>query len=76
MGTPPKRLKAGGSHPVLPGMDDPNLPARQAPQWPLDMLEESRADVAAGRTSPWPEARARLVALIEQLEAERARKQA
>ncbi|HEY0202647.1 MAG TPA: hypothetical protein VGC15_00675 [Acetobacteraceae bacterium] len=46
-------------------MDDPNLPARQAPQWLLDVLGESRADVAAGRTSPWPDVRARLMKLIE-----------
>jgi len=46
-------------------MDDLNLPARQAPKWLLDMLEESRADMAAGRTSPWPEVRARLMKLIE-----------
>ena len=57
-------------------MDTPVPTQQPAPQWLLDALAEGEADIAAGRTSPWPEVRARLVALIEQLDAERTQKQA
>jgi hypothetical protein len=37
------------------------------PQEWLDTLNEGLADIAAGRGSPWPEARARLAALQDAL---------
>ena len=53
---------------MLALMDDPQFPSQAPPQWLIDLLEESEADVDAGRVSPWPEARARLMKLIEELD--------
>ena len=54
-------------------MDD--IP-RDPPQEWLDALEKSRADLAAGRTVPWTDARARLLAIVAETEADQARRQA
>ena len=49
--------------------DAPRLPPAE---W-LEALARSDADIAAGRTVTWQEARARLLALQDELEAEQAR---
>jgi len=54
--------------------DDETQPA--VPQAWVTALESARADVAAGRTSSWPEVRARLVAELAALEAAKARRKA
>lgn len=61
---------------MLMCMNDVRTPSQEAPQWLLDMLEESEADLSAGRTSPWPEALARLEALNAELDAEQAKREA
>jgi hypothetical protein len=50
--------------------DDPN-PIEQSPpeEW-LEALALSDADLAAGRTVPWREARARLLANFDAIEAD------
>lgn len=52
-------------------MDD--IP-REPPQAWLDALDRSEADLAAGRTVTWQEARARLLARLTDMEAEQARR--
>jgi hypothetical protein len=60
---------------MMPHMDDPKLPGQDPPQWLLDVLEESEADLAAGHTSPWPEALARLEAINAELDSEQAKRE-
>jgi hypothetical protein len=50
--------------------DHPDPTERTAPQEWLDALARSEADVAAGRTVPWTEARARLLAIMDETEIE------
>lgn len=59
---------------MLMYMDDARTPPQEVPQWLLDILEESEADLSASRTSPWPEALARLEALNAELDAEQAKR--
>jgi hypothetical protein len=50
-------------------MDDPpDLTDLTPPQEWLDALARSEADLAAGRTAPWSEARARLLAILDETE--------
>jgi len=49
---------------------------REPPQAWLDALDRSEADLAAGRTMTWPEARARLLAKLAEMEAAQARRRA
>lgn len=58
---------------MLMCMDDARTPPQEVPQWLLDTLEESEADLSADRTPPWPEALARLEALKAELDAEQAK---
>jgi hypothetical protein len=55
-------------------MDGLKLPGQDPTQWLLDVLEESEADLTARRTSPWPEALARLEALNAELDSEQAKR--
>lgn len=52
-------------------MDENPLPTAQLPpqSW-LDALDRADADVAAGRTAPWSDVRARLAARLAKQEAE------
>nr|WP_294501648.1 hypothetical protein [uncultured Rhodopila sp.] len=50
--------------------DDPNHDELSPPREWLEALALSEADLAAGRTVPWREARARLLANFEEIEAE------
>jgi hypothetical protein len=50
--------------------DDPNHVEQSPPQEWLEALALSDADLAAGRTVPWREARARLLANFDAIEAE------
>ncbi len=54
---------------------DENVPHSAPAGW-LEALERSEADVAAGRTVTWQEARARLLATLTEMEAEQARRRA
>jgi predicted transcriptional regulator len=49
---------------------------RDPPQEWLDALERGRADIAAGRTAPWSEVKARLLARIAFMEQAEARRKA
>jgi hypothetical protein len=52
-------------------MDDhPEHTELAPPQEWIDALARSDADIAAGRTVPWSEARARLLATLDELEAD------
>jgi hypothetical protein len=51
-------------------MSDKIIPTTSAPAAWLHALAEGEADLANGRGSPLPEARARLVALIDEVETE------
>jgi len=57
-------------------MDTPVPVAQQPPQEWLDAIAEAEEDVAAGRVSPWPEVRGRLLAMMAEFEAARAKRQA
>jgi ABC-type amino acid transport substrate-binding protein len=50
-------------------MDEESFRSQSPPQAWIDGLAEGEADVLAGRVSPWPEARARLHALLASLKA-------
>ena len=52
--------------------DDPARLRQLPPQSWLDALDRADADIAAGRTAPWSEVRARLLAWLEKQEAEQA----
>jgi predicted transcriptional regulator len=54
-------------------MDSDPRPLEQTPpqSW-LDALDRADADIAAGRTAPWSEVRARLLARLEKQEATQA----
>lgn len=54
---------------------DTNLP-HEAPQSWREALERADADLAAGRTAPWAEVRARLTAIQDEIEAASTRLQA
>jgi hypothetical protein len=54
-------------------MDHDDAPCPTPPGW-LEALERSEADVAAGRTVTWQEARARLLAMLAEMEVEQARR--
>lgn len=58
-------------------MDSDPRPLEQTPpqSW-LDALDRADADIAAGRTAPWPEVRARLLARLEKQEATQAQRPA
>lgn len=56
-------------------MDYEELPRSVPPGW-LEALDRSEADVAAGRTVSWQEARTRLLAALVEMEAEQARRRA
>ena len=58
----------------MPYMDGLKLPGQDPPQWLLDVLEESEADLTARRISPWPKALARFEALNAELDAEQAKR--
>jgi hypothetical protein len=56
------------------GMDDDlHRTQGQPPRAWLEALAEGEADLKAGRTVPWDEARARFVAMLSEMEAEPAR---
>jgi hypothetical protein len=57
-------------------MDHDDDAPRPVPAGWLEALERSEADVAAGRTVTWQEARARLLATLAEMEAEQARRRA
>jgi hypothetical protein len=65
-----------GLHPILFGMDNHDKLLPEPPAELLATLAASEADIAAGRISPWPEARARMIAMIDKLQDERPRRQA
>lgn len=56
--------------------DDRDDTPREPPQAWLDALDRSEADLAAGRTATWQDARARLLAMLAEMEAEQARRRA
>ena len=49
--------------------DHPEQTEQKPPQEWLDALACAEADLAAGRTVPWSEARARLLAMLDETEA-------
>jgi hypothetical protein len=53
-----------------------NEPPQSAPPEWLEALAEGQADLATGDATPWPEARARLTALQDELKAKQARRRA
>lgn len=63
-------------------MDDIDAPddlddvPRSPPAGWLEALDRSEADLAAGRTVSWQEVRARLLAMLDEMEAEQARRRA
>lgn len=56
--------------------DDMGDTPREPLQAWLDALDRSEADLAAGRTVTWQEARARLLTTLTEMEAEQARRPA
>lgn len=52
------------------------LAPRPPPAGWLEALDRSEADLAAGRTVSWQEVRARLLATLDEMEAEQARRRA
>lgn len=54
----------------IPTMTNHPDQAKSPPQEWLDALARSEADLVAGRTAPWSEVRARLLAAIDDVEAE------
>jgi predicted transcriptional regulator len=50
--------------------DDPKFSEQAPPQEWLDALARGEADIAAGRIVPWSEARARLLAILDDSEAD------
>jgi hypothetical protein len=48
-------------------MEDDPAPALVPTEW-LDALARSEADLVAGRTAPWAEVRARLLAAADEVE--------
>ncbi len=50
--------------------DEPDQSPQQAPQEWIDALAESDADLLAGRTLPWSDARQRLLAAVAAMQAE------
>jgi hypothetical protein len=62
------------SPPHHAGMDDDRhrIQGRPPHAW-LEALAEGEADLNEGRTVPWDEARARFVAMLSEMEVERAR---
>lgn len=59
--------------PMDDALDDLDDTPRPPPAGWLEALERSEADLAAGRTVPWLEVRARLLATLAEMEAEQAR---
>ena len=57
-------------------IDTPDDAPRPPPAGWLEALERSEADLAAGRTVPWQEVRTRLLATLDEMEAEQARRRA
>ncbi len=57
-------------------MDHDDDAPRPAPAGWLEALERSEADVAAERTVTWQDARARLLVMLAEMEAEQARRRA
>ncbi len=57
-------------------MTDHQAPSSEPPKEWIDALERGRADIAAARTAPWDEVRARLSDKIDAAEAVQARRQA
>ena len=55
--------------------DDTNMP-RYTEKLVLEQLRLSELDVACGRVAPWAEVRARLMVVVEEYEAKRARQEA
>lgn len=55
-------------------MDQNDSAPRLTPPGWLEALERSEADVAAGRTATWQEARARLLVMLAEMEVEQARR--
>jgi len=53
-------------------MDDAAHPTQPPPQWLLDVIEESEADLAAGRVVPWADVRAEMTKIIAETKTEAA----
>ena len=57
-------------------LDPADAPPRMTEREIMQVLDESEADEAAGRTVPWDQARERFLAMIADMQAEQAKRRA